>query len=513
MMQEELYLLEDRPGVRPYLWNGIMLIGALFLGNQVVHGGALLRIIAAGSLVLAFAIPAIEQPKRAMYMLFAWLPFLGIVRRALVPATGFTSLDPLLLVSSAVIILIFLTLLISGKANLDGTWLSRLVFYLLLIGILQVFNPAQGNLLVGLTGVMFVLVPMVCFFIGRSVADAKTINKMLKWIIGAGAIAALYGMYQVVVGFPGFEKAYLDRAGFGGLYVGTAIRPFSTFTNPLEYATYLNFAVMTTLAFVLYRKGVRRYWLVGLLAIMVYAGYMIGSRGFIVYAVLGSIALIASRAKSMLMTFALLVLMLGGIVYWTSTNNGTTTKLDETKTAQQQLEQRNAIGLADPLDPNKSTLRQHFSGVLDGLKFAATEQPFGLGTGSTGRGSSKFGGAGSNSTELDISDAAVAFGVIGGAIYIAIIIIAGLQLYRMRRIIPGPMIPAILGMAIVSFGQWLNGGNYAVAPLIWFMLGAADAAILRARRQQALGLGVSDLPDRSGNAMVGDDMTIESLPA
>ncbi|GAC1421950.1 MAG: hypothetical protein NVSMB57_15310 [Actinomycetota bacterium] len=483
MMQEELFLESDQPGIRPYVWNGILLCGALFLGNQVVHGGAMLRIVAALALVTAFAIPAVSNPKRAMFMLFCWLPFLGIVRRGLVPATGFTKLDPLLLVSSAVIIMIFLTLLITKKANINGTWLTRLVFYLLLIGLLQVFNPAQGNLLVGLTGVMFVLVPMMCFFIGRSVADEKLIEKMHKWIIGVGVVAGAYGFYQVVVGFPGFEKAYLDRAGFGALYIGNAIRPFSTFTNPLEYSTYLNFAVVATLAYLLYRKGVGRLWLVGALAFMAYSGYLIGSRGFVVYAILGAVVLIGSRARNAAVSIGLIVMMLGGLVVYAITAKGTVKKVSATATAAETLKNRQENGLSNPLDPSQSTLRQHFSGVYSGLIFAINNAPFGLGTGSTGRGSTKFGGAGSNSTELDISDAAVAFGLVGGAMYIAIIVLTGLQLYRMRRWVPGPMIPTILGMAVVSFGQWLNGGNYAVAPLIWFMIGAADAAYLRVRTQ------------------------------
>ncbi|MHB8510948.1 MAG: hypothetical protein ACYDCC_02110 [Actinomycetota bacterium] len=485
---DELYLEPESSSFKPLMWNGVMLVGALFLGYQVVNGGSLLRIVAAAALITVFAIPAINQPKRAMFMLFCWLPFLGIVRRVLVPATGFSRLDPLLLVSSAVVILIFVTLLVTKRANINGTWLTRLVFYLLIIGLLQVFNPSQGNgigntIVVGLTGVMFLLVPMICFFIGRSVADEKLIQKMHHWIIAVGIITAGYGAYQVYVGFPGFEKAYLAKAGFGALYVGGAIRPFSTFTNPLEYSAYLDFAVMATLAYLLYRKGIGRYWLWGALAFMVWSGYNIGSRGFVVYAIIGAMVLIGSRARNAVLSAGLIVAMMGGLVYYAVNAKGTATQVSATASAAQQLQARNQAGLSNPLDPNQSTLRQHFTGVKDGLIFAINNAPFGLGTGSTGRGSTKFGGLGSNSTELDISDAAVAFGLVGGAIYMAIVLITGIQLYRMRKMVPGPMIPTILGMAIVSFGQWLNGGNYAVAPLIWFMIGAADAVYYKIKSQ------------------------------
>lgn len=481
------------PADRSRLWSLVLYGGAIFLGIQVVRGGPLLRIIAAAALIVTFAVPAVTQPRRAMFMLFSWLPFLGIVRRALVPTTGLPTLDPLLVVSSAVTILILGTLILTGRANLGGTPLSRIVFYFLLIGLLQVFNPSQGNLFVGLTGVMFVLVPVMCFFIGRSVADEDMVAKMQRWMIVVGVIAGAYGLYQVLVGFPGFEQAYLSRAGYGGLYVGSAVRPMSIFTNPLEYATYLNFAVVTTLAILVYRKGISRYWLWGALGFMVYSGYLIGSRGFIFLAVIAAIVLLGLRAKNMLVALLLMGGMVGGVMYYTSTQSGAGVEADSTATAAEQLRARNKTALLDPLDEKRSTLRQHYRGAKDGFLFALTK-PWGLGTGATGRGSTKFGDGKSSSTELDLADAAIAFGLVGGVLYLAIIGISYLQLGKMRKLMPGPMWPAVLGMGIVSFGQWLNGGNYAVAPLIWFMLGAADAAYLRYRERERAGLPGTD-PD------------------
>lgn len=490
--------LDPRPASRSEVvgkaFNVALVLGALFLGRQVIAGGPLLRIVAALAVVVALAIPAIEQPKRALYLLFGFLPFLGIIRRALVPATGFTALDPLLLISSAIIMLILISLIATRRSNLGGTVLSRLVFYLLMIGLLQVFNPAQGNLLVGLTGVMFVLVPIMCFFIGRSVADEDMIQKMQRWMVFVGVVSGAYGLYQVIVGFPAFEQAYLARAGFGGLYVGSAIRPFSTFVNPLEYATYLNFAVVTALAWLLYRKGISRYWLYGALAFMVYAGYLIGSRGFVFLAVIATIALLGLRAKNLFVSLLIMGALVGGALFYTSTRSGAGISADATASAREQLEARQKTAIFDPLDERRSTLRQHYRGVKDGLLFAFTKQPFGLGTGATGRGSTKFGSGRSTSTELDLADAAIAFGVIGGLLYMGIIGLAFLQLARMRTIVPGPMAPAILGMGIVSFGQWLNGGNYSVAPLIWFMLGAADAAYLRYRDARRAGTEILPEP-------------------
>jgi hypothetical protein len=38
---------------------------------------------------------------------------------------------------------------------------------------------------------------------------------------------------------------------------------------------------------------------------------------------------------------------------------------------------------------------------------------------------------------------------------------------------------AIAGVLIVTFGQWLNGGQYAVAPLLWLLIGRVSRQWVR----------------------------------
>lgn len=489
--------LSRRRGVPPAFWTFVLISGALFLGNQVTSGSPMLRVAFVFALAVAMIVPAIEQPQKAMYLLFGILPFLGIVRRLFVPVAGYSSFDPLLLLSSAVTLVIFMTLLLSRRANMGGTPLSNMVFFLLFIGIVQVFNPSQGPdfkaaITVGLTGVMFILVPVMCFFIGRSISDESLIARIQKIILGIGFIAALYGMYQVLVGYPGFEKAYIAKAGFGGLYVGGAIRPFSTFVNPLEYATYLGFAISIAASYFLYKRQMQKFWVLGALGLIAYSGFLIRSRGFIYGSGAAVVLIIGLKARNPFMALMVTAMIIGGIVAWTSSTSGADQKAADA-TAAEELKARNLTALKDPFDEKRSTLRAHYRGVKEGLMFAFTERQFGLGTGAATRGGAKFGTGRSQSTELDISDATIALGVVGGLLYIAIMIRTWWQLYLLRRMTNGPMWPAVAGMTIAAFGQWLNGGNYAVAPLIWFMIGASDLAYQRLRRNQALG-EVSQLP-------------------
>lgn len=460
------------------VWTFALVGGGAVLGMQVTRGGLVLRIVGAVGVMVLLAIPAIENPRWAMYALFWWLPFLGLARRLLLSSAGAAPLDPLLLVTSAVSLVIFTSLLLSRRANLGGTALSRLVFYLLMIGVVQIFNPLQGGILVGLTGVMFVLVPVMCFFIGRSVADETLVSRMQRQLLVIGVGTALYGMFQVFFGLRGFEKAYVAASGPISLRIGSTIRPFSTFTNTLEYATYLGFAICVAVAALLYARGMARYLLVFAAGVMGYGGFLIGSRGFVVGTLAAVTVLIGMRARHRAASVLIVVALVAGGMYWSATR----TASDEPakQKGAPELAKRQEQALKDPFDRSKSTLPGHLSRVRDGFVYAFTKAPMGFGIGITSRGGRKFGGE-ELGTELDVSNAALAFGALGGLLYVGIILTALVQLERLRRLVGGAVWPAILGMAIVSLGQWLNGGNYAVAPLIWFMLGAADAAYHRAR--------------------------------
>jgi hypothetical protein len=167
------------------------------------------------------------------------------------------------------------------------------------------------------------------------------------------------------------------------------------------------------------------------------------------------------------------LLLIGAAAYWSATTSSTTTIQAQTEGSGQLIEQQ-LRALRDPLNPSKSTLPVHFAQAKEGITYAITRQPFGLGTGVTTRGGAKFGGGLQAGTELDIGDAFLALGIVGGLMYVLIIIVGVTQASRVRQALPGPVWIGIWGMAATSIGAWLTGGNYAVTPIMWFMLGAVD---------------------------------------
>jgi hypothetical protein len=54
------------------------------------------------------------------------------------------------------------------------------------------------------------------------------------------------------------------------------------------------------------------------------------------------------------------------------------------------------------------------------------------------------------------------------ALLVCRILVEGVRLYFDRR---DALSAAVLGVLIVCLGSWLNGGYYALSPLVWLLIG------------------------------------------
>jgi hypothetical protein len=457
--------------------NVVLVLGALSLGNQIINGGSMLRVSAAVAIMAFLAVPAIKKPQSALLGLFAWLPFLGLVRRALIPSAGWSSLDPLLLVSTAVALTVSISLMMSRQANLGGTPLAMLMFALIALEIIELFNPLQGSALVALTGVMFIIAPMTLFIVARTITDEAYMRKVMNVVIITGFVAALWGLKQLYFGFAGFEKEWIKCCGYGALTINKTLRPFSTFSNSVEFAAYMGFAIAACYARLLYSKGKIRVLLLAMAGIMAWAQFFVGSRGAVLGTLLALIILTGLRARNRFTMVMIVTLLVSGFLLYAATHTATVDNATVTPGTQQLIQQQTG-GLLDATDPTKSTLPVHLKRIREGFMFSITERPAGLGTGAITRGSAKFGKGTQAAVELDFGNAFLAFGVVGGVLYLLVVLTTFRQLYVLRRKRPSPLWVAVLGMCVLSLGQWQNGGAYAIASLIWFVIGAADKAYM-----------------------------------
>jgi hypothetical protein len=151
-------------------------------------------------------------------------------------------------------------------------------------------------------------------------------------------------------------------------------------------------------------------------------------------------------------------------------------------------------GLANPFDPYQSTLLFHLglaeSGVISGVT-----HPIGLGTGATSLASEKQGTPGA-STEVDVSNEFVALGLVGGLLFAALVLVTLARFGRASLTTRDPLVLATTGILVVCLGEWLNGGLYALTPLLWTLVGWGSVRAGR-RFHQPIAEVSSKLPSQS----------------
>ena len=126
------------------------------------------------------------------------------------------------------------------------------------------------------------------------------------------------------------------------------------------------------------------------------------------------------------------------------------------------------------LDPAHSTAGGHFSMAGGGLLQMFTN-PIGLGLGATTLAAGKFGGN-ATSSEMDFSDLFLSLGVVGGALYLALmyaILRMCFQHWQKTRHIATL---AVIGLLATCLAHWLTGGAYMLCTLLWFAVGTIDRA-------------------------------------
>jgi hypothetical protein len=116
--------------------------------------------------------------------------------------------------------------------------------------------------------------------------------------------------------------------------------------------------------------------------------------------------------------------------------------------------------------------------------------PVGNGIASVTLAGSKLGSE-SSSTEVDVSNVFVAYGTLGGLAYLGVVLIAlRMSLQQAVERHDGVSLAAF-GVLVVLFGQWLNGGFYAVSPLVWFTVGFVVANDRRSMTQEGRAMAPS----------------------
>jgi len=450
------------------------------LGVVVVAVGttspAVARLTLAFAALWLLAALGFAAPRSLLFVLVGWLALLGVIRRvaSLEFAPGHT--DPLLLVGPVAVAVLLLAAFARGGFVLRST-LSKGTLLLALLLVAGSLNPAQGGIATGLAGLLFLLVPLCCFWIGRAFCDDATYRRVLGLVAVLGALAAMYGLAQTFAGFPAWDERWIRNQGYAALSVGGVTRAFGPFPSASEYASFVGIAILVWLG-----RGVRpaRAWVaLPIVAALATAVFYDSSRGIMFKLPVALVLVVAARSRQPLTLSlagaAAAVVLLPVVVSAAAPTPGV-------GRASSPLLQHQLSGLADPLNPSASTLSVHASLVGNGVR-AALHDPLGIGTGAVTIAGQKFGGKVQN-TEADPSNAAVAVGLPGLIVYLVLLCAAFKQAYRLASRRRDVLSAIALALLVVTLLEWLNGGQYAVALLVWLTLGWLDRASEEAARAE-----------------------------
>lgn len=465
------------------MWAGgllfMVLLMALLIGNQI-------NLIAALIVGAMLAFVAYRDKVLCIFMTMAYLNFMGDIRRVVSLVAGPSPIDFLLLVAPAMAA--YLAIPLFFRLKLSDT-LSKSMFYLTVIMALEIFNPKQGGIAIGISGAIFYIVPMFWFWVGRRYGTPAVAERfMYSVILPIAAIAGLLGLCQTFVGFPPWEQAWIDsvKSTYTVLNLGGSIRAFGFSVSAAEYAMLLGFGAAASVGAWF---GRRRAWVLAFPPLAV-ALFLASSRGVVVKMALAICAIYTlrkGRQLSGLTVIRLISVLAVGLfgISFVASRFATDDNGSRNNSATGTVIAHQTGGLSHPFDKKYSTAGLHSQmfagGIMEGFAY-----PIGHGLGTSTPAVQKFGGGDDNyGSEIDLSDMFLDLGAIGGLLYIFIFFVVLKNTIQYTQIVaPGTSLP-ILGLIIGTLGSWLIGGQYSTSAVMFFLIGCITNATITHEKKQA----------------------------
>jgi hypothetical protein len=435
-------------------------------GVAVATDPSLVRVTLAILIIVALALISLRSPQSVILLTLCFLPLLALLRRVLIPVAGWTSWDALLMVSPIASLILAHRLFLMERRPIAKDLLSKLVLALVVLALLEVANPEGGGLRAGLTGLLFLAAPLIWFFVGRELANGKLVTSLVVFTVLAGAVTAAYGLLQERVGFPSWDTAWIAVNGYTALNVAGATRAFGTFSSGAEYATFVAVALILAVIAILFG---RRRWLlaVPILPLLAIALFLESSRGIIILVLLAIVTVLGLRTGRLALTVVFAVVM--AAAFWATVHFFGPQLTQLAQRSGNPFVAHQVAGLMNPFNPERSTYLLHQQLALNGL-ITSVNHPLGLGAAATNLAGQKLGGP-SAGTEVDLTNTFVSLGPVGGLIFLAIVIMTLWRALSLGLSNRDTAALAAAGVLVLTLGQWLNGGYYAVAPLVWILIG------------------------------------------
>ena len=484
--------VQPRPSQRSALiWFLPIQAAAAFTVIAITSGGQMLRTWIFGALTWTMALPLLVSLEAGLFAMMLFEPLRGIIRRAQYLFLEYGSQDPIHVLTPIVTLLAFAVLLKRERlAILRATPLAGAVSALGLIYFIEIFNPLQGSLVVGLSGAMFVLIPLLWFYFGQTVKD-DFLRNGLRLIVGLGLVTSLYGVCQLVFGYPSFEQYWINNTEFyNSIAVGHIERALATFSSAEEWGRYTELGAIIALGFSIGKKrlAVRTAWLIAGISLTGFVA-LTGQRAAVFGLIVGLVALVLLGARSlsgaMVRTAILLLPVVLLVVFMQAPAAEDMWSNDPNQTVSTVLSHTQR-GVLKPGKEESLQVR------LDNWTYLVTDvipyRPLGAGIGAGSLSEWRF-NQGSELPPIDSSilGHAIACGIPGLLLFVWILSRSTwFSMRAARRATPDDAnanvkrIVASLMVALVLNSMFgLTFTLYSVAPLAWLLIGWISAETLR----------------------------------
>lgn len=418
------------------------------------------RLLVGGAGGVIFFVIAMTGRLTGLRLIILWLILLGLIRRLMIPFAGWSSQDPLLLVSTAAAILLWWNARQETPKKRDA--LTYCTIFFLFVVIAQVFNPNQ-TIVDGALACIFWIPPLIWFFVGRTtkISDHK---KVIAIIMFMSVPVALHGLYQNYFGLLPFEYTWVGVGNFGAsiFYEGFRVRAFSTLVSPQEYGNYLSFALLFLWGTILAGHS-HKVLRIALFVFLIYALFLQGSRsifGLFVISILVT-SFIWTRSPAVRLGLFAFTAFVGGAMAVAPVP-----ELGDGNIAV--IVEHQLSGLLDPTNP-EDTGQLHFGMIQNGF-LKSFDNPLGVGTAPGTTVSVKKIGS-SVSTENDVSTIFVTLGVLPGIVYLLFLLAVVTAAIRRFHIHRSAYSIAVVGVFVATFGHVWSGGLYAVSAFVGLAIG------------------------------------------
>jgi putative inorganic carbon (hco3(-)) transporter len=232
------------------LYLGIAIAGGFF-AYKMVHVPKQAELVVIVSLLLLY--PIFRYPMVGLYAAFLIGPFIPAVRRMYYLVHGRPGIDPLIMVTDILVVVVFIGLFfelrerLRDKSDRNGTFLTLVAIYL----VYMVVRAFAFNILPvseSVAKLKFYAPNVLLFFIGYVLAQ-RLFHLRILWgaTLAISIAASLYGIKQLFIGYSTAEKVWFSTISFTTMFINGVARPFSFFQAPAVFADYLILGIIAAL--------------------------------------------------------------------------------------------------------------------------------------------------------------------------------------------------------------------------------------------------------------------------